>query len=163
MIPMQLLTLEKTYGKNSKYNQRYRLLYHLQLHQIKRPAVPDITDTVGRHLATILKQGNPPRYQYHYYQRCSVRYPLQLLHLQVSVPCKCHKDIADYQQQYRQKYIHNSKPFFRAKVIQISLFHTILFIQNNFIFLHSHSVTTVFMHVITETYCYETFKIRTSI
>ena len=61
MVPVQLFVLEDKIRDDGEDHQRDSLLYHLQLHKIKGSAVLDIADTVGRHLTTVLKEGDRPR------------------------------------------------------------------------------------------------------
>ena len=65
VIPPQLESLKRDKTEDHKDYQRYDLLHHLELYKGERASIAFIAYTVGRHLETILKEGNAPRHQYH--------------------------------------------------------------------------------------------------
>ena len=68
MVPLERLALEHYCNEYGKYSQRYHLLNDLQLHQIERAAVFDVSDPVGRDLRTVLEERNSPREQDYKYE-----------------------------------------------------------------------------------------------
>ena len=58
---MQMVALKHDVGDDGKYGQRDTLLHDLQLNQREGTAVADEAKPVGRHLTTILEEGNAPR------------------------------------------------------------------------------------------------------
>lgn len=97
MVPMQLLPLEDQVGYHAEDNQGDDFLYDFQLHQREWTTIINKADSVGRHQETVLYAGNHPREGNHGYQG-PVRRDASLVELQVSVPCKCHKDITANEQ-----------------------------------------------------------------
>ena len=93
MIPMKLLPLEKNVGDDAEHNEGDDFLYDFQLHKRERSAVFDKANPVGRHLAALFEEGNCPREGNDAEER-PVRRDAGLVELQVSVPCKRHKDVA---------------------------------------------------------------------
>ena len=93
MVPMEALSLEEDVGDDAEDNKRDDFLNDLQLHQRERSAIVDEAYPVGRHQETILDAGDAPREKYHGIKR-PVGGDTGLVELQVSVPGKCHKDIA---------------------------------------------------------------------
>ena len=65
MVPVQVLSLKQYVGDNGEYSEADTLLYHLELHEVKRSAIALKTKAVGWHLTTILKKGDAPRKGYH--------------------------------------------------------------------------------------------------
>lgn len=97
VVPVQVLPLEEDVGDDAEDNQRDDFLYDFELHQVERSAVVDEADTVGRHQEAILYAGNHPREADDGNQR-PVRRDACLVEFQVSVPCKCHENVAANQQ-----------------------------------------------------------------
>ena len=60
MIPVQSLSLKEDIGDDGEDNKRYAFLYHLELDQIKWPAIIHETDAVGWYLTAIFEEGNGP-------------------------------------------------------------------------------------------------------
>lgn len=60
MVPVQVSALKQDIRNNGEDSQRDTLLNHLQLDQIERSAIAFKTDTVCRHLTTVLKEGYHP-------------------------------------------------------------------------------------------------------
>ena len=69
MIPSERLSLEHDVGNDCEHDEADTFLHNLQLYQRERPAVSLEPDSVGRHLAAILKEGNAPREGNDAYQR----------------------------------------------------------------------------------------------
>ena len=90
---MKLLPLEEHVCNNTEHNQRDNFLYDFELHQRERSSVIDKADTVCRHQEAVLYAGNQPR-EANYSNQGPVGRNSSLVELQVSVPSKCHKDIA---------------------------------------------------------------------
>ena len=61
MVPVKLFMLEGEVGNQGKHHQRDALLNHLQLYQRERATVTHKAQPVGRHLTTILEEGDHPR------------------------------------------------------------------------------------------------------
>jgi len=97
MVPMQLLPLEDQVGYHAEDNQGDDFLYDFQLHQREWTTIINKADSVGRHLAAVFEEGNCPRETNDAEER-PVRRDASLVELQVSVPCKCHKDITANEQ-----------------------------------------------------------------
>ena len=57
---MQILALKEDIGDDGKYTETDALLDDLELNEIERTAIAVEPQTVGRHLATILKEGDAP-------------------------------------------------------------------------------------------------------
>ena len=108
MVPMELLPLEDDVGDDAEDNKRDDFLDDLQLHQRERSAIVDEADTVCWYEEAILNAGDAPREKYHGVKR-PVGGDTGLIELQMSVPGKCHKDIAANQQQNCIKCIHRIK------------------------------------------------------
>lgn len=94
---MELLPLEEDVCNDTEDNKRYDLLYNLQLHQRERTTVADESDTIGWYQKAVLDAGNCPREENYDIERPVGRYA-GLVELQVTIPCKCHEDIAGNQQ-----------------------------------------------------------------
>lgn len=60
VIPVQALSLEEDVGDDGKDDERYALLYHLELNQGEGTAVVYEPDAVGRYLAAIFEEGDSP-------------------------------------------------------------------------------------------------------
>ena len=65
MIHLEGFLLEEDRGKEDKYQQGNHFLYHFQLNQRKGSPVAFKTNTVGRHLQAVFKQGDTPADQDH--------------------------------------------------------------------------------------------------
>ena len=61
MVPMQVSALEHDVGNDAEHSQRDALLDDLQLNEVEGASIFYEAQTVGRHLATILKEGDAPR------------------------------------------------------------------------------------------------------
>ena len=61
MIPVQMGALEQDVGNHAEDGQRDTLLDDLQLDEAEGATVIDKAQTVGRHLAAVLEEGNAPR------------------------------------------------------------------------------------------------------
>ena len=96
VIPVKLLPLEEDICNDAEDDKRDDFLYDLQLHQRKWPAIIDESNSIGRHQETILDAGNCPREENHDIERPVGRYS-RLIELQVTIPSKCHKDVAGNQ------------------------------------------------------------------
>jgi len=57
---MQMGALEHDVGDDAEHGQRDALLYDLQLDEVEGTAVFYETDTVGRHLTAVFKEGDAP-------------------------------------------------------------------------------------------------------
>ena len=57
---METLALEHYSYHDGKYCEGNRFLDHFELHEIERAAVSVKTDTVGRNLCAVFKEGNAP-------------------------------------------------------------------------------------------------------
>ena len=90
---MKLLPLEEHVGNDAENYQRDDFLYDFQLHQREWSSVIDKSDTICRHQEAVLYAGNQPR-EANYSNQRPVRRDAGLIEFQVSVPSKCHKDIA---------------------------------------------------------------------
>lgn len=90
---MQMLTLEEDVGDDTEHNQGDDFLNNFQLHQREWSAVIDETDTVRRHQEAVLYAGYHPR-KANYGNQRPVGRDACLIEFQVSVPRKCHEDIA---------------------------------------------------------------------
>jgi hypothetical protein len=64
VVPMQMGALEHDVGNDAEYCQRYTLLYHLQLYEVKGTTILNETKTVGWYLTTVLEEGDAPREGY---------------------------------------------------------------------------------------------------
>ena len=60
MVPMQALPLKEDVGDDGKDHQADTFLDDLELHQVEGAAVVLESDTVGRYLAAIFKEGDAP-------------------------------------------------------------------------------------------------------
>ena len=60
MIPMEVSTLKHDIGDNAEYSQRYAFLYNLKLYEVKGTSVFYKSQSVGRHLTAVLKEGDAP-------------------------------------------------------------------------------------------------------
>ena len=60
VVPVELLVLEDEVGDDGKDHQRDALLDNLQLHEVERTSVIDEAEAVGRHLTTVLEEGDHP-------------------------------------------------------------------------------------------------------
>lgn len=98
MVPVKLLVLEHHVGNGGKDNERDTLLYHLQLNQGKRSSVAHEPQSVGRHLTAILKESDDPR-EGDNRNEGPIGRDTRLLQLQVTIPCKGHKNVARNEQQ----------------------------------------------------------------
>ena len=97
MVPIQAFSLEKDIYYDREDADADTFLYDLLLYKRKRTTVANETDAVCRHLAAILKQGNAPRKSNNAYYRPLCRHS-RGLQFQVPVPCKCHENITQYEQ-----------------------------------------------------------------
>ena len=61
MVPVQVCALKHDVGNDAEDGQRDTLLDDLQLDEAEGAAVIDKAQTVGRHLAAVLEEGNAPR------------------------------------------------------------------------------------------------------
>ena len=61
MVPVELLMLEDEVRDDGEHHEGDALLDNLQLHEVKGTAVIDKAQTVGRHLAAVLEEGNALR------------------------------------------------------------------------------------------------------
>ena len=96
MVPMKLLALKEHIGNDAKHQQGDNFLYHLELHQRERTAVPVKANAVGRHLAAIVEEGNEPRKSNHADQGPVGTDPC-LGQFEMTIPSQCHEDIAHNQ------------------------------------------------------------------
>ena len=60
VIPVQALSLEEDVGDDGEDDERYALLYHLELNQGEGTAVVYEPDAVGGYLAAIFEEGDSP-------------------------------------------------------------------------------------------------------
>ena len=97
---MKALVLEHQVGDDGEDRQRDTFLNNLQLNQIERSAVSCKTNAVGRHLTTVLEEGDTPREGDNANQG-PVAGRASLLQFQMPVPGKCHEDIAQDEEQDR--------------------------------------------------------------
>ena len=68
MVYGEVLVFENQYCDYGEYRQRDELLDDLKLPQIKRAAVVNVADAVGRHHETVFQQRNAPAEQHHHWQ-----------------------------------------------------------------------------------------------
>ena len=61
MVPVQMSALEHDVGNDAEHAQRNALLYYLQLDEIDWTAVFNESQSVGRNLTSVLKEGDAPR------------------------------------------------------------------------------------------------------
>ena len=61
MVPVQVCALKHDVGNDTEHSQRDALLYHFQLDEVKGTAVFYESQSVGRHLTAVLKEGDAPR------------------------------------------------------------------------------------------------------
>ena len=98
MVPMQALSLEEDVGDDGEDDERHALLNHLELHQVEGTAIIDESDSVGRYLTAVFKEGDGPA-------ECDdsdegpVAAGARLLQFQMSVPCQRHEDVAQHEEQ----------------------------------------------------------------
>jgi len=90
---VELLALEEDVGYDTENDKRYDLLYDFQLHQRERTSVVDESNTISRYQKAVLDAGNCPREENNDIEWPVGRYS-GLVELQVTIPCKCHEDIA---------------------------------------------------------------------
>ena len=69
------------------------LLNNLELHECKRPAVVDKSETIGRYLHAVLEKGNAPREEDDEDERGRMGKDIHILQLEVTIPCQSHEDI----------------------------------------------------------------------
>lgn len=93
---MEALGFKAESQNKREYDERYALLDDLELNQVERAAVDIGPQAVGGNHEAVLKQSKTPGCQYNKEKRPVCAY-LQLLKLKVSVPCKSHKNIGNYQ------------------------------------------------------------------
>ena len=96
MIPVKLLSLEEDICNDAEDDERDDFLDDLQLHQCERPAIIDESYTIGRYQKAVFDAGNCPRKE-DYNIEWPVRGYACLIELQMTVPSKCHEDIAGNQ------------------------------------------------------------------
>ena len=61
MVPMQMSALEHDVGNDTEHGQRDAFLDDLQLNEVEWTAVIYKSQTVGRHLTAVFKEGDAPR------------------------------------------------------------------------------------------------------
>jgi len=76
------------------------------LNQIKRASIVSESNPISRYLETILKKSKKPTKKDHSYQWQMFEPAEFLLHLQVAIPGKSHKDIGYNQQENGIKTLH---------------------------------------------------------
>lgn len=87
------------FGDDGEDDERYALLNHLELHQVEGTAIIDESDSVGRYLTAVFEEGDGPT-------ECDdsdegpVAAYARLLQFQMSIPCQCHEDVAQHEEQY---------------------------------------------------------------
>ena len=97
MVPLQFLPLKNEQGNDGEDSNGNHLGRNLELKQIERTAVALESHFVGRNEEAVFKQGNSPREQDDAEQGPGVQ-KTALFKLQMSIPGKCHEDVADNQQ-----------------------------------------------------------------
>lgn len=105
VVPAERFRAEKQQGETGEHRQRYHLLHYLQLEQAERAAIADKSDSVGRHLETILEKCYSPAYQYHHKERQCIA-AAELFELEVAVPCESHENVRNDEQQDSVKRFH---------------------------------------------------------
>lgn len=93
---MQRLSLEEDVGYYGKDDERDTLLNDLQLNQRERSAVANEAVSVGWYLAAVLQKGDEPA-EYNNTKQRPVGTDPCLLKFKMSVPCKRHEDVAQYE------------------------------------------------------------------
>ena len=93
MVPFERFAFEGDRTETNKDNQRNHLLDHLQLDQVKRPAIVTKPHPVCRDLKAILEKCQQPAEQDDTDQWQMLKPAELLLHLQMPIPGTRHKDI----------------------------------------------------------------------
>ena len=97
MVPMESFALKQHRDHDGEDEQGDDLLNHLQLDERKGTSIIDKTNAIGGHLAHVFKEGNPPRKGDNGNQG-PVFTNARFAQLQVTVPSKGHKYIAQHEQ-----------------------------------------------------------------
>ena len=92
MVPAQR-HLESDSRKSDKDHKRDDFLNNFQLHQRERSAVACKTDSVRRHLQTVLEESDAPGQENDKDKRCSIGEETGLLQFQVTIPRERHEDV----------------------------------------------------------------------
>ena len=93
VVPVQGFATETGNGVDGEYQQGYDLLDDLQLEQREGTAVSLKAVVVGRNHETILHKCQCPRNEDDDIEGRVTVQDVHVLQFQVSVPCKCHKDV----------------------------------------------------------------------
>lgn len=99
MVPMEGFALKQHRDNYGEDEQGDDLLNDLQLNERKGTSIIDKTNTISGHLAHVFKEGNPPRKGDNGNQGPILAYPC-FAQLQVTIPRKGHKNIAQHEQEY---------------------------------------------------------------
>jgi hypothetical protein len=105
VIPPKSLCFEKEQGKQHKDNQGNNFLHHLKFDETEWASIPFEPYFISRHLKTIFKQSNSPANEYDADERQRLE-PFYFLELQMSIPGKGHKHIAQNQEEDGVKCLH---------------------------------------------------------
>lgn len=97
MVPGDLFAFKNQQAKKDKNGYGNGFLNDFELQQTKRPAIALKTDTVGRHLKTILKKGNAPTDKDDGHQP-QVFAPAHFRKFEMAIPGQRHKRIGDGEQ-----------------------------------------------------------------
>ena len=99
MVPMEGFALKQHRDHDGEDEQGDDLLNHLQLDEREGTSIVNKTDAIRRHLADILKESDTPREGDNGNQGPILAYPC-FAQLQVTIPRKGHKNIAQHEQEY---------------------------------------------------------------
>lgn len=113
VVPVEGETVEGYQAEDYEDYERDYLLHHLELHERIRATVALETHAVGRHLKTILQQGDAPRKQNDYIER-PVGRKAGRLQFKMAIPGEGHEHIGyDQKDDGEHRRIDSCKHFFQ--------------------------------------------------
>jgi len=105
VIPSEGFCFEKEQGEQHKNNQGNNFLHHLKFYETERASIAFKAYFICWYLKTIFKQGDSPTNKDNADERQRFK-PFYFLELQMSVPGKGHKHIAQNQEENGIKCLH---------------------------------------------------------
>lgn len=96
MIPFKSFCFKNYQCEKCKNNQRDDFLHNLKLHERKGASVTAVSNSVSRHLKTILKKSYAPADR-NDGNDAQLLKPFHFVKLQVSIPCKRHEYVGHYE------------------------------------------------------------------